>query len=158
MSEGAFWAFSLGIYARPGVPAALLRWQDEGGADVDLVLYILWRAACGEVLTGADIGAADAAVAAWREEVVRPLRRARRALKTATPEGAQALRERVQADELDAERVQHALLERLPHAATRSAAADPAPALALYARRLELGWPGLQDTLKFLADPAPATA
>jgi uncharacterized protein (TIGR02444 family) len=37
----AFWRFSLALYARPGVAAALLGLQDRAGRDVNLVLYTL---------------------------------------------------------------------------------------------------------------------
>ena len=42
-----FWDFSLNIYGVPGVAPACLRCQDEAGADVNLILFLLWRAAAG---------------------------------------------------------------------------------------------------------------
>ena len=56
----------------------------------------------------------DAAVSAWRREVVEPLRAVRRALKhgvgQARPDSAQDLRKAVQSTELMAERIAFALL------------------------------------------------
>jgi len=34
-SPSSFWTFSLSVYGQPGVPAACLTLQDEGGADVN---------------------------------------------------------------------------------------------------------------------------
>ena len=40
--KDGFWGFSLRIYARQDVPQACLALQDEGGADVNLVLFLLY--------------------------------------------------------------------------------------------------------------------
>jgi uncharacterized protein (TIGR02444 family) len=39
--DDPFWRFSLDLYGRPGVAPACLALQDEAGADVNLVLYLL---------------------------------------------------------------------------------------------------------------------
>ena len=46
----ALWAFSLQAYARPGAAPACLRCQDEAGADVNIVLFLLWHAARGRAV------------------------------------------------------------------------------------------------------------
>lgn len=137
------WDWSLGVYARDGVAAAAIRLQDRAGLDVNLLLWCLWAG----VVRRSDVGAAGvaaavAAVGRWPEEVVRPLRAARRALKGyAHPDPAlvAALRERVAADEFAAEQGQQRLLATVTLA---SGAAEPAVAaarnLAHYAR-----WTGL---------------
>ena len=111
----AFWAFSLAFYVRPGVSAACIELQDKHGADVDLVLFVLWCASRGQRLSGADLGAADASVAAWRQTVVQPIRQARRALKPppelVEAEDAEALRRKLLTAELEAERLQQRALE-----------------------------------------------
>jgi uncharacterized protein (TIGR02444 family) len=150
-SDGVFWAFSLRLYGEKGVPEATLTLQDECGADVDIVLYILWRASVGVCLDEAGIDAAVAAVAAWVQQVVLPLRAVRRALKTrladVSPADAEALRSRVKAEELEAERLQHQALERLAPPAS-GMPVDPNPALAAYGSRLaETFPPGAVATL-----------
>ncbi|HTZ36651.1 MAG TPA: TIGR02444 family protein [Stellaceae bacterium] len=101
----AFWRFSLMVYSRPGVAAALLALQDRGGHNVNLVLFALWHAACGRGRL--DPGAVQRAAAAMQPvdgAVVQPLRRLRGALKREADPDVAALRRRVLALELAAER------------------------------------------------------
>jgi uncharacterized protein (TIGR02444 family) len=93
----AFWRWSLVTY--PKVEHILLDLQDRYGADVNLVLFCLW---IGE-LTPEAVARAEAAVRPWRQEVVVPLRKIRRALKQEREAGT--LREHVKAAELEAERL-----------------------------------------------------
>lgn len=101
-----FWTFSLSFYARAGVRQACLALQ-EAGADVNLLLFCCWLGAEGRQLDKAQLTQLISAVAVWQEEVLAPLRRARRAVKNGIPGmpqelGAQ-LRRGVIAAELDAE-------------------------------------------------------
>ncbi|ACI99249.1 TIGR02444 family protein [Rhodospirillum centenum] len=128
------WRFSLAVYARPGVAPMCLELQDRHGADVNLLLWAAWLALVhGHVLTPEELAGAEAAVAPWREAVVRPLRAVRRTLKAPEPPlpaDAGALRERIKAVELEAERLQQQMLDGLP--ATRRPGGSPAsPAAAL---------------------------
>ncbi|RTR05713.1 TIGR02444 family protein [Halomonas nitroreducens] len=95
------WDFALALYGRPGVEAACLHLQDDAGVDV---AELLWR--CWLYHHGLATGEAPEAVSRWQAEVTAPLRRLRRALKDEARhrEGAAALRERLKASELDAER------------------------------------------------------
>lgn len=103
MADNPFWDFSLAVYRRPGVPAACLDLQDRRGADVNVLLFAAWAgAACGVRLTGAELARLDAAVAPWREEVVRPLRAVRRRVKGEDD----GLYVRLKAVEMEAERIQ----------------------------------------------------
>lgn len=106
----AIWEWVLEAYARPGVPAACLRLQDEFGQNTNLLLWAVWAEAKDPALLAR---AADAA-RAWEATAVRPLREVRRALKPPLPpvadDAREALREDVKAAELRAERV---LLETL---------------------------------------------
>ncbi len=129
MTQG-FWDFSLGFYARPGVSASCIDLQNRHGADVNLVLYAFWAASEGHCLSADDIADADRLAAPWRETVIQPLRRARQAMKP-PPEGldtasVEALRRRVLAVELEAERLQQESLAR--HFAPGGRAAAPAAA------------------------------
>lgn len=115
MSGGeGFWDFSLRVYGAPGVADWCLLLQDRYGADVNLLLWCAWAGSRGMLLGTQDIIAAEAATSAWREQVVRPLRAARLALKgdmgAISAEMAVALRTRVKAVELEAERLQQTAL------------------------------------------------
>src|SRR4249920_218886 len=77
------WRFSLGLYRAPGVADACLRLQDEAGADVNIVFFLLWNASQKRQFSAADVKATDAAVAGWREAAVVPMREIRRSLKDA---------------------------------------------------------------------------
>jgi uncharacterized protein (TIGR02444 family) len=110
-----FWRFSLALYGRPGVPPACLAMQDEAGVDVNVLLFVLYLADRGRRLAATDVARIAAMTAAWRADVVRPLRGVRRALKDhPAPFGgptAEALRARVKRIELEAERIQQETIE-----------------------------------------------
>lgn len=113
---GRFWAFSLTVYARPGVAEACLRLQEARDLDVNLLLHALWCGALGHRITLPERGGLDEAVASWHAEAVRPLRAVRRWLKTQetlSAAEAEALRAGVKAQELEAERLEQGLLEGL---------------------------------------------
>ena len=130
MTTGALWAFSLDFYARPGVSAACIALQDDSGADADVVLFALWCARRGCTLDNAGLDTVDAAVAPWRAAVVQPARAARRALKPPPsglfdPAAVEALRQRLLAAEVEAERLQQGVMEAM---APPPGADDPAGA------------------------------
>ena len=146
-----FWTFSLSVYGRPGVSAACLRLQDEHGADVNLVLCTLWLATRGRAVEAADIAALGDLVAPWCADVVMPLRRVRRVLKS-PPDGfgtdaTARLRERLKAVELESERLEQ---EALAVATTATPPGRAAPAgadllganLAAYAESIGAELPG----------------
>lgn len=103
------------VYKAPGVESGLLTLQDRYGLDVCVILACAWYgAAGGGRLDSRQVEALEDVLAKWRVQVVQPLRGVRRTLKGELGEGeaAQALRDRVKACELDAERIE---LERLEH-------------------------------------------
>lgn len=109
------WRFALTLYARPGVEAACLDAQARG-ADVCLLLAGAWLGRRGVDCDPQRVAALKALTRPWRDSVVAPLRGLRQGWRDAArddPELA-ALRERVKALELEAERV---LLQRLAHCA-----------------------------------------
>lgn len=112
------WSFSLAVYAAPGVADACLTAQDDAGADVNLLLWAAWLAAQGHDLTAAELTEAIAATVPWRRDVVQPLRAIRRRLKSgpspAPSPAAESLRAQVKSAELEAERLQQAVLQTLP--------------------------------------------
>ncbi len=103
MDANPFWEFSLAVYGRPGVPAACVALQDRHGLDVNVLLFAAWAGMeCGVALSAERLTAVDSTIAAWRREVVRPLRAVRRRVK-AEDDG---LYQRMKAVELEAERIQ----------------------------------------------------
>ena len=135
-----FWDYSLALYRHGEVEAACLELQRRHGLDVNLVLLCCWQAARGGALEAATLRRAEAVVASWQAEVVRPLRALRQRLKArlAAPEPgtvgelwpglAGALRGRVLALELDGERL--AQLGLAQAVAKVPASAPPGVALA----------------------------
>ena len=136
------WAFSLDVYRRAEVASACLVLQDEAGADVNLVLFLMWCAASRRPLNAADIAEADARLAPWRIHVVEPLRQVRRAMKPGLLIDLETgcCRERVKVVELEAERLSQDALWALAPDPTNSgtdAAAEAEAYLAHYARHLD---------------------
>jgi uncharacterized protein (TIGR02444 family) len=114
-NTSAFWDFSLGFYAQPGIAEISLDLQDRFGADVNAMLYLLWQAQRRRRLTSIEIEKLIALTADWQLHVVRPLRTARRFLKDPGPtwssEGLASFRQRLKGEELLAERLQQAAME-----------------------------------------------
>ena len=128
-NAAALWRFSLAFYARPGIAEALIALQDRAGIDVNLALFALWFGLCGRGrLDAAEFAKAERAVAAVRSDIVEPLRRLRRRLKSEPDRDLQRLRARVATLERAAERV---LQQRLADLIDRPAgSADPKACVA----------------------------
>jgi len=78
-----FWQFSLEAYARPQVADLCLVLQDEHGFDVNILLLCLWLAQGeGRALSQFEIGDLLGGVAALNENMVWPVRGARRWAKS----------------------------------------------------------------------------
>lgn len=105
------WNFALNLYARPGVEAACLQWQDQGG-DVCLLLCAMWLGERGVTPDAQRMRALREQADAWQTEVVGPLRSVRQQWRQAAADDSQlaGLREQIKGLELAAERI---LLERL---------------------------------------------
>jgi uncharacterized protein (TIGR02444 family) len=122
----AFWRFSLMVYGRPGVADALIRLQDRGGHNVNLILFGLWVALCerGRLDTAA-LSRAKEAMALLNRDIVAPLRQLRRALRENDDPDVRDLRRRVLAVEIAAERrVQARLAASIAGRRLKSRAAD----------------------------------
>jgi uncharacterized protein (TIGR02444 family) len=136
-AEG-FWRFSLMMYARPGVADALIRLQDQAGYNVNLILFGLWLGLCeGMRLDAASLARANAAILGIDRDVVTPLRRLRRALRSDPASDIQDLRRRVLALELAVERRVQARLAA--SVGRRHARRGGGPTLAKANLRLILG-------------------
>jgi uncharacterized protein (TIGR02444 family) len=109
-----FWQFSLGFYRVPEVAAACVRLQDEADVDVNLLFFLLWNASQHRQLSPAVVEEADRRISDWRQTVIVPLRALRRALKVSPgliePAASEIFRTKVQALELESERLQQEAL------------------------------------------------
>ncbi|SOE01286.1 TIGR02444 family protein [Caenispirillum bisanense] len=116
LADHAFWRFSLDRYGRPGVAEACLALQDRRGADVNVVLLVLWQAEQGRGLAESTLSAVLAASRDWQAQVVGPVRAARRAAKRAAEAGdaaAAALYPRLKEAELACEHAEQTALAAL---------------------------------------------
>jgi uncharacterized protein (TIGR02444 family) len=115
-----FWDFSIALYRKPGVGEACLALQERLGLDVNLLLYMIWRASEGHALSQSEAAAAVAHVTPWHDGVVRPLRALRTDMKSNlrnAPAGeGERLRAKIKSAELDAERIEQEMLAALPRA------------------------------------------
>jgi len=136
-----FWQFSGSVYARRGVAEACLSLQERHRLDVNLLLFCAWAGSNGRRLDGGDIGLLRSTARPWHEQVVLPLRSARRWLKqqTAVPEDiGEAFREEVKALELQAEMLEQLMLyQELEVATGEGTAEDVAANLLLYLTRFK---------------------
>jgi uncharacterized protein (TIGR02444 family) len=130
--ESPFWRFSVSFYSRPEVAAACLDLQDRAGADVNIIMFLLWNAAQNRKFSAADMRALDGRVGEWRNNVVVPLRTLRRALKSPPaviePFVAEKFRTRIKGIELEAERLQQDVLYDLAPSLKLAQASSPAEA------------------------------
>lgn len=155
--DSPFWRFSIQFYALPGVAPACLVLQDKGGADVNLLLFLLFLAQTCRQVTGADVARLDAHIKAWREGTVVPLRALRRRLKEGIepvpPAASEGFRNQIKRVELEAERFEQRTLEAMAEmlkpslAPSRKAAAQAS--LAAYQAHLGSFPP---DALKIVLD------
>ncbi|MDA0951761.1 MAG: TIGR02444 family protein [Proteobacteria bacterium] len=128
----AFWTYTLEFYRRDGVQPAVIHLQDARGADVNLLIHAAWTAALDlPATTPAGAAALAASVAAWRETAIEPLRAVRNALRPGVAyvpeEECKALRGQVLKLEIEAERVEQALLEAGTVGAAGREAGEPDP-------------------------------
>jgi uncharacterized protein (TIGR02444 family) len=116
-SDSPFWRFSLRFYRNPDVAAACIELQDQAGVDVNLLLFLLWNATLKKTLSTGAIEDLDRRIGPWRSRAVIPLRELRRALKSpppvVNPGAAEAVRTRIKAAELEAERLQQQTMYEL---------------------------------------------
>jgi uncharacterized protein (TIGR02444 family) len=109
------WAFALAIYAQPRVAECCLALQAEAGVDVIILLFAAFAAVRHHIrLEPSDLAEIERICVLWRDQVVRPLRAFRVALKSGPPpapnRATERLRSKIKASELSAERIQNDLL------------------------------------------------
>jgi len=149
-AENPLWTFSLVVYAEAGVQEECLALQERLALDVNLLLLCAYAGVRGVTFSGHDVAAVAGAVAGWHSDVVRPLRAARRALKSIARGDAAMLRTEVKSAELKAEQIEQAMLWVWWQQRPTGAAADPQAALTANVQRL-FDHHGAKDT-----DPAQA--
>ena len=114
-AESPFWRFSLRFYARPHIAEACLALQDNSGADVNILLFVLYLADQRKQLSAGDIARLESAVAGWRDAVVRPLRTLRRGLKSGVEfipgPVSETFRSQIKRLELESEQIEQHRLE-----------------------------------------------
>ncbi len=125
-----FWDFSLEVYQRRNVAGPCMALQDRLQLDINLLLFCCWTGERGHQLSEQQVREALTATEVWQSQVVAPLRRLRRLLKTSldlAPERRQAFRDKLKDVELDAERVeQDILIETVPLSPGESRGAEVA--------------------------------
>jgi uncharacterized protein (TIGR02444 family) len=112
-----FWEFATWAYSQPGVEKAILSLQNRMGVDINMVLFCVWLAYRGS--NGNDLAQHLAGALQmsreWQRDLVEPIRTCRENLKIVIDgpdligrnrEVANALRDRLKANELDLEALQ----------------------------------------------------
>jgi len=155
----ALWAFCLALYARSEVESACLTLQDEHAFDVMIVLFCLYAGKSGRQIDAATLNEAVTIGRNWGQEIVTPLRQVRRRLKApphgVDPHDAYRLRNRLQAIEQDAERIQHEqLCKLLKPSGSQSSRLAARENLIAYARKLGVTPPRAFDVLLDAAFPS----
>jgi uncharacterized protein (TIGR02444 family) len=143
------WRFSLHFYRQAGVADACIALQDGCGVDVNLLLFVLWLSARRRHLSVGEVRDLDAAVRTWRDLTIVPVRAIRRNLKGAATvvdaNKQEALRTRIKAVELEAERLQQEALyarsRSLPFGRDAAPAAAARANLAAYQQILTAEFP-----------------
>jgi len=129
--DNEFWRYSLQVYAQQGVSELALNWQNQYGANVNVLLWCSWLESQDIALTENLLSSALLGIEAWDTGIIKPLRAVREtiaglpantnflpAIDSDTPIAAgrveKSLRPLLLAAELDAEQsLQAWLYERL---------------------------------------------
>ena len=81
----SYWDWAIEVHGHEGVDAALNALQDDHGQCVAYLLWAAWAAAGGRVLPPEILAQGAALARHWEGAATRPLRAARRNLKTPAP-------------------------------------------------------------------------
>ncbi|MFN3806271.1 TIGR02444 family protein [Asticcacaulis sp.] len=116
-SGTTFWDWALTAYAGEGVPSLCLELQDTHGQNVPLVLFAVWAGVRGVALDDGTVEVAVDISRAYADTVVVPLRNIRQRMRVVVGDmddaHREALRSRVKALEIEAERAQMEALAAL---------------------------------------------
>jgi len=85
MSENPFWDYSLAYYSRAEVAQCCLEYQEEYGANVNLLLFCCWLGSLGVLIKSEQLEQAKLTIKPLDLHVVQPLRTVRQFIKALTP-------------------------------------------------------------------------
>jgi len=108
MSNNPLWDYSIATYGLQGMAPACLALQDMFGLDVNVLFYAAWLAQREQRLSHDHLIGADALIADWRHDMVKPLRAMRQRWRQ-TPYTA-GIRDEIKSLELRAERHQQDMM------------------------------------------------
>ena len=113
--ESNFWDYSIRCYANTSVQRTCLSLQESHNADVNVLLFIAWKASNNTRLEEDSLEKVKWAVYKWHNDIVLPLRSIRQALKAdskgADTELASVFRGGVKRIELESEHIEQLMLE-----------------------------------------------
>ena len=127
-SQTSFWVYSVNYYGRDGASDSLLSLQNRHDLDINLILLALWTGAeMGILLKKEHFAILDAKAYEWRNNIIKPLRSSRQAIKSFTSMNiglADDIYQKIKSAELDAEHVAQTFLagslSSLPETTTTS--------------------------------------
>lgn len=102
--DAELWAFVTGVYAASGTEKVSLKLQDEFGADVVMVLFLVWLGLGGKQVNLQEMEALRDMAVPWQQAVIGPQRRVRRQLKKLKGRRAEEKYAAAKSSELAAER------------------------------------------------------
>ncbi|WP_049723117.1 TIGR02444 family protein [Gilvimarinus polysaccharolyticus] len=152
------WDFALKLYQRPHIEVQCLQLQDEHQVRVPILLFICWLDLSGKEVGSVPLAETLAATATWHEQVVAPLRAARRWVKLQAPLNASQAecRERIKEAELTAERWEIEQLAERSQSWPVGLSAPQLPRLRDYLAACDVPAPLVERTLLLLQDALQA--
>jgi uncharacterized protein (TIGR02444 family) len=108
--DNEFWRFSLAVYGQDEVAQECLQLQQALGIDINLLLFCAWLGTRAIALSKAEVESASSIVAAWHDNVVRPLRGVRQHIKLLGRDDFESYRAKIKGMELEAEQIEQAIL------------------------------------------------
>ncbi|MFT7299843.1 MAG: hypothetical protein ACI89Z_000295 [Porticoccus sp.] len=134
--NNAFWQYSLAHYGRSEVAESCLSYQDNHGANVNLLLFLCWLGCCGQRAEPEQLEQASSLIEEWDLHAVQKIRSIRRFFSSSQQTSSE-IAESLQRAELMAEQiVQNILynwwLEQRPYTSNMPMAALQATNLNTY--------------------------
>ncbi|WP_052480819.1 TIGR02444 family protein [Gilvimarinus agarilyticus] len=146
---GPLWDFALELYQQPDIEVQSLQLQDEYGVRIPVLLFICWLDISGKRAGPEALETVLKKTAAWYQQVVVPLREARRWIKSQAPldESQSHCRGQIKAAELAAERWEIQQLAELSKGWPIERAAPQLPRVQSYLAACAVPPPVVERTL-----------